>query len=92
MQEQHHQATPDERRQNLKLRDLFENAYAMIEPFFYKESGWCGHSLEYLAFRVLRENFPQLDSGEVRILVVAAHRVFKERQPGQAQHLATPKI
>jgi hypothetical protein len=91
MQEQNHQATLDERRQNLKLRDLFENAYAMIEPFFHKESGWCGHSLEYLAFRVVRENFPQLDSEEVRILVVAAHRVFRERHPGQSQHLAASK-
>ena len=45
---------PD-RRQNPQFRELFDAAYVMVEPFFDPNAGWGGHSLEHLAFRVLRE-------------------------------------
>jgi hypothetical protein len=84
-------ATPSEnRRQNTKLRTLFDTAYAMIEPFFDPDQGWGGHSLEHLAFRVLRENFPELSGEEVHTIVVAAHRVYIERNPGRSDHLRRP--
>ena len=84
-------ATPSEnRRQNTKLRTLFDTAYAMIEPFFDPDQGWGGHSLEHLAFRVLRENFPELSGEEVHTIVVAAHRVYIERNPGRSEHLRRP--
>ena len=73
---------PD-RRQNLQLRQIFDQAYVMIEPFFDPDAGWGGRSLEHLAFRVLRENFPQLSSEDVHAIVVAAHRVYGERNPGR---------
>lgn len=79
-----------ERRQNLHLRNLFETAYAMVEPFFDPETGWGGHSLEHLAYRTLRENFPDLDVGEVHSLVVAAHRVYIQRHPEKSTHLRRP--
>ncbi|MDQ5879657.1 MAG: hypothetical protein QG638_2393 [Pseudomonadota bacterium] len=84
-------ATPSEnRRQNTKLRTLFDTAYAMIEPFFDPDQGWGGHSLEHLAFRVLRENFSELSGEEVHTIVVAAHRVYIERNPGRSEHLRRP--
>ena len=80
---------PD-RRRNDKLRALFDTAYTMIEPFFDPDQGWGGHSLEHLAFRVLRENFSDLSSEEVHTIVVAAHRVYIERNPGRSGHLRRP--
>ena len=50
-----------------------------------------GHSLEHLAFRVLRENFSELSSEEVFTIVVAAHRVYIERNPGRSDHLRRPE-
>jgi hypothetical protein len=79
-----------ERRTNTQLRALFESAYAMIEPFMDPKSGWGGHSLEHLAFRVLRENFPQLSSDEVQVVVAAAHRVYIEKFPALSDHLRRP--
>jgi hypothetical protein len=79
-----------ERRQNASLRELFDAAYLMIEPFFDASSGWAGHSLEHLAFRVLRENFPSLSSGEVHAIIVAAHRLYIDRNPSASSHLKRP--
>lgn len=81
----------EERRQNRHLRALFDAAYAMIEPFFDPDQGWAGHSLEHLAFRVLRDNFPELASEEVRTVVIAAHRVYIERNPQRSAHLRRPE-
>lgn len=79
-----------ERRQNPALRETFDAAYPLIEPFLDPDAGWGGHSLEHLAFRVLRENFPKLSTTEVHVLVVAAHRVFIDRHPERSAHLKRP--
>jgi hypothetical protein len=83
-------ATSQERRQNPALRDLFDTAYALIEPFFDPDTGWGGQSLEHLAFRVLRDNFPDLSGEEVRTVVVAAHRIYIQRYPARSEHLKRP--
>ena len=80
-----------ERRRNQRLRSVFDTAFAMIEPFFDPAQGWGGHSLEHLAFRVVRENFPELTSEEVHALVVAAHRVYIDRHPANSDHLPRPE-
>lgn len=80
-----------DRRRNRQLRQLFDSAYAMIEPFFDPAAGWGGRSLEHLAFRVLRENFPQLSAEEVHALIVAAHRVYIDRNPVGSEHLPRPE-
>lgn len=79
-----------DRRRNARLRGVFDTAYVMIEPFFDPDQGWGGHSLEHLAFRVLRENFTELSSEEVHTVIVAAHRVYIERNPGRSSHLKRP--
>ncbi len=79
-----------ERRRSLRLRQIFDTAFVMIEPFFDPDQGWGGHSLEHLAFRVVRENFPELTSEEVHTLVVAAHRVYIDRNPHRSDHLPRP--
>lgn len=80
-----------EQRRNLRLRGLFDTAYAMIEPFFDPDAGWGGHSLEHLAFRVLRENFTELTSEEVHSIIVAAHRIYIGRNPARSGHLKRPE-
>lgn len=77
-----------ERRRNSRLRATFDSAVLMIEPFFASSQGWGGGSLEHMAFHVLRENFPELESEEVHALIVAARRVFAERGHTGAQALA----
>lgn len=84
-------AEASERRRNQRLRTVFDTAFIMIEPFFDPAQGWGGHSLEHLAFRVVRENFPELTSEEVHSLVVAAHRVYIQRNPGNSDHLPRPE-
>jgi hypothetical protein len=84
-------AAATERRRNQRLRSVFDTAFVMIEPFFDPAQGWGGHSLEHLAFRVVRENFPELTSEEVHALVVAAHRVYIQRNPGGSNHLPRPE-
>jgi hypothetical protein len=79
-----------DRRRNQRLRVVFDTAFVMIEPFFDPAQGWAGHSLEHLAFRVVRENFPELTGEEVHSLVVAAHRVYIQRNPAGSDHLPRP--
>ncbi len=68
-----------ERRRNLKLRALFEEAYARLAPFLDTANTWGGVSLQHLAYRTLREVYPDLDPDEVHQLVVASVRVHDER-------------
>ncbi len=69
-------ATADERRVNVEIRQIFLDAYEVLEPFFDPKNQWAGHSHEHLAFRALHERFPQLTPQQVQILVEAARRVF----------------
>lgn len=81
---------PD-RRQDPQFRELFDAAYVMVEPFFDPNAGWGGHSLEHLAFRVLRENFPTLSAEEVHVVIAAAHRLYIEKNPEGSAHLKRPE-
>ena len=79
-----------ERRQNLKLRSVFDEAYERIAPFLDPRQTWGGLPLERLAFRTLRDSYPNLSPEEVRILVVASVRVYRTSNPGKAEHLPRP--
>lgn len=77
----------DDRRFNLKLRAVFDEAYQRISPFLDPEQGWGGMNLELLAFRVLREAYPQFSSLEVHQLILASVRVYATNHPEKAGHL-----
>ncbi len=71
--------TPDggpDRRENLRVRDMFVEVYDILEPFFDPANAWAGHLHDHLAFRALHERFPDLSGEEVLIIVTAAKRVF----------------
>lgn len=76
-----------ERRQNLKLRAVFDEVYERIVPFIDPARTWGGKSLEHFAFRTIRESHPGLTPSEVHQLIVASVRVFGQRNPALAAGL-----
>jgi hypothetical protein len=65
-----------ERRVNLRVREMFVEAYDILEPFFDPANSWAGQMHEHLAFRALHERFPTMSGEEVLVIVTAAKRVF----------------
>jgi len=72
-----------ERRKNLSLRELVDQAYVIIEPFFDPANAWNGQSLEHLAYRLVRENLPDLPSQDVQVIVSAATRIYRSKHTPQ---------
>lgn len=72
--------TPNERRQNSALRDLFDEAYEICLPFIDPARGIAGKPLIHHAGVVVRESFPHLSAEEIMILVGAMQNAFKRRQ------------
>lgn len=68
-----------ERRKHLRVRAVFDEAIELIEPFFAPENQWGSRSLDHLAYRTLRDRYPEMSYDEVHVLVVAARRVFASR-------------
>lgn len=80
-----------ERRQNPGLRALFEEAYALVAPYLDPQQSWGGVPLEHLAFRRLREAYPELSPQEAHLLICAFVRVYRTRMPDKATHLPRPE-
>lgn len=68
-----------ERRKYDHVRKIFSDASALIAPFFAKENRWGNSTLDHLAYRVIRDRYPELSFLEVHVLVVASRRVFARR-------------
>ena len=68
--------TGTDRRANPQLRQIFVQAYEVLQPFFDPANNWGGQGHEHLAYRALHEQFPGLSSQEVLTLVTAARHVF----------------
>lgn len=68
-----------ERRSHQRVREIFIEACELIMPFFARENRWGNSTLDHLAYRVLRDHYPELSFEEVHVLVVAAHRVHTAR-------------
>ncbi len=79
-------ASGTDRRVNVKLRSIFEQAYELIHPFFDPRNSWGGQPLDLMAFRALRELYPQLGSDEAEEVVAAAHHVYLTRHAPEGQH------
>lgn len=75
---------PSERRCHPCLRVVFEEACALIAPFFADENRWGNATLDHLAYRVVRDRYPELSFGEVHILVVASRRVYSRPEQAEA--------
>lgn len=64
---------PD-RRQNLRLRAIYDEARGRIEHCFHHRPDWAGSSIDHLALRIVHEAYPELAAAEVRLLVEAIER------------------
>jgi hypothetical protein len=73
------QHQPD-RRTNPELRGIFEQVCELVCPFLAPENHWAGQSLSRLAFRAVRDRFPELPAESVRVLVQACMRRQQEMQ------------
>ncbi|WP_374245778.1 hypothetical protein [Zoogloea sp.] len=71
-----------ERRKNLTLRELVDKAYLIIEPFFDPLNAWNGQTLEHLAYRVVRDQLPDIPPEDVQIIVSASTRMYRAKHPG----------
>lgn len=65
-----------DRRVNVQIRQIFIEAYDILEPFFDPGNAWGGQTHEHLAYRALHERFPDLTGEQVFTIVAAAKRVF----------------
>ena len=82
MTEHQSNSSPSEqadRRQHHRVRAVFKDALAMIEPFYAPENQWGSHSLDHLAYHALRDHYPDMSIEEVHVLVMAAKRLFNAR-------------
>ena len=62
-------ALHEERRNRPDLRVIFDEARRKTEKFFLPDGKWSGESVDYLAARVLREQFPGLTPPDITLLV-----------------------
>lgn len=81
-----------ERRRDVELRVVFDEVYPRLESMYDTSRTWGGSVLTTLAYRVVRESYPQLDALRVQTLVTAMLRVHRERRARGArmQHAAVP--
>ncbi|MCS6785438.1 MAG: hypothetical protein NZ524_00175 [Thiobacillaceae bacterium] len=69
-----------ERRTNLRLRSIYDEARNRLNHFFHS-SDWAGSSIDHLALRVIHEAYPDLSPEEVRTLVAAIERSLTRNNP-----------
>jgi hypothetical protein len=74
---------PD-RRQDRQLRCIFQDACEVIAPFIDKGNNWGGQSLASLAFRAVRDRFPELPAESVRVLIQACVRRSRRHEAATA--------
>jgi hypothetical protein len=76
-----------ERRKRPDLRAVFATIIHRVEPFFRTSEGLNGSTTEYWAARVIHNAHPELSDHDVKVLIDAAARYYRE----QAQ-ARTPEI
>lgn len=67
----------DERRRHPHLRAIYPEARIHIDHLFHYSHDWAGSPIDYLAHRVIHENYPYLHGEDVRILVGAIERMHQ---------------
>ncbi|MEK7736543.1 MAG: hypothetical protein AAB319_02125 [Pseudomonadota bacterium] len=74
-EDKHKQA---DRRIDTRLRDIFDEGFELLGPFFEANNSWDGQSLDDLAFRVMGENYPDLNQDQIYVFVMAARRLHAD--------------
>ena len=73
------QQPPQERRGNARLREIFEDAYALVSPFLDTSGSWGNKPMMHSAQGALHENYADLSPQQATILLTALCRVYTER-------------
>ena len=76
-------STTPERRKNLSLRELVDKAYVIIEPFFDPPTPGTASPWSTLAYRVVRENLPDIAPQDVQVIVSVATRIYRSKHTTQ---------
>lgn len=64
-------ASANDRRQNGRLRHIFDDASVHLQELFKLHDDWVGTSIDYAALRMVHERYRDLTPQEVRTLVTA---------------------
>ena len=57
---------------------VFPPAYEALRPFFNRHTQWgTGGGQEHLAYRTLKDHFPELSPQESFLIVITARRLFQ---------------
>jgi len=77
----------NDRRRNLRLRGIFDEAYSRVESCFASRPP-SGLPVEWLVFRTARAAYPQLSPLDLFQLSMASARVHRSRQRNVPGNLA----
>lgn len=75
----------DERRKHHNLREIFEAACQITEPFFDAKQSWEGQSATMYARQTLRDAYPELSQQETALLFSAVQRFHAASKPNKYQ-------
>lgn len=70
---------PGERRHNFRLRAIFDEAFARLEPLLEARGAWGVSPMTFLAYHDLRETYPELTLAETHLLLDAIVRIHKQQ-------------
>ena len=72
-----------DRRTQPHLRNIFDKACKITEPFFDQKQSWGGAYLTMYARQTLREAFPNLTQQEIAILLSVVSRHHRDAENNQ---------
>jgi hypothetical protein len=72
-----------ERRLKPHLREIFDDVNKRLAHYLHEQGEWAGSSIDFLALRIVHENYPELSPDEVREVVTA----IGHRGPGRPHEL-----
>ena len=70
------ESSTSERRSNHELRQRFALVFEVLKPYFDSDNQWAGRSHEHLAYRTVKEHFPELSAQDCFIAVATAKRML----------------
>lgn len=66
-------ASGDRRKQSL----VYPPPYEALRPFFDRRTQWGGSGQEVLAYRTLKDHFPELSPQEIFLTIITARQLFQ---------------
>lgn len=69
-----------------RLKEIFAEAYDLMEPFFDPANAWSGHGHEHLAYMALHERFPDLAPDQLTVLVSAMKKLYSNSSTPPDRH------